>query len=195
MKIIATRDKLIEQLDMLAVRGYGIEVGVQNGDFSEVILKKWRGCSKLYLMDAWAHQDERVYKDRANVSDIEQLHLMNNVEIKFSKEILLNKVEIIQAFSPAGAEEFEDNYFDFIYLDADHSYNAVKNDLHAWYPKLITGGVFAGHDYMMDRKWNGEYDIHGDFGVTKAVAEFAKEKNLKINNTMEFVCKSWWCIK
>lgn len=195
MKIIPTRDKLIEHISMLGIKGIGIEVGVQAGDFSDVILKKWKGCSKLYLMDAWAHQDEKVYVDKANVSDIQQIHLMNTVKIRFAKEIKLGKVEVIQAFSPAGADEFEDNSFDFIYLDADHSYEAVKRDLQAWYPKLISGGVIAGHDYLMDGNWTGDYGIFGDFGVTKAVKEFAKEKNLIINTTMEFVCKSWWTIK
>lgn len=195
MKIIATREKLVEHISTLGIKGIGLEVGVQAGDFSDIILKKWKGCSKLYLMDAWAHQDESVYVDKANVSDIEQIHLMNTVKIRFNKEIKLGKVEVIQAFSPAGADEFEDNSFDFIYLDADHSYEAVKRDLHAWYPKLISGGIFAGHDYLMDKNWQGEYGIFGEFGVTKAVQEFAKEKNLRINNTMEFVCKSWWTIK
>jgi len=38
-------------------------------------------------------------------------------------------------------------YADFIYIDANHSYEAVKDDIATWYPFLRVGGVMAGHDY------------------------------------------------
>jgi hypothetical protein len=37
---------------------------------------------------------------------------------------------------------------DFVYIDANHKYDAVKKDLELWYPKVRKGGVFAGHDYL-----------------------------------------------
>lgn len=54
---------------------------------------------------------------------------------------------------------FASGIFDLIFLDADHSYEAVKQDLENWIPKLKQGGTFSGHDYC-----NG-------FGVSKAVNE------------------------
>jgi len=44
---------------------------------------------------------------------------------------------------------FPEEFFDFIYLDARHNYEGIKEDLHAWYPKLKQGGLFAGHDFLM----------------------------------------------
>ena len=54
-------------------------------------------------------------------------------------------------------------YFDFIYVDGDHSYEAVLADLLAWYPKLKKFGVMCGDDYGHP----------SGLGVIKAVNEFA----------------------
>jgi hypothetical protein len=56
-----------------------------------------------------------------------------------------------------------------IYIDGDHDYIGIKNDLINYYPKLKTGGIFAGHDYTED------------CGVPLAVNEFLDEKNLKLS--------------
>lgn len=36
---------------------------------------------------------------------------------------------------------------DFLYIDADHSYEGVRADLAAWVPFVRSGGVIAGDDY------------------------------------------------
>jgi predicted O-methyltransferase YrrM len=50
-------------------------------------------------------------------------------------------------FSQNIHEVFQDEYFDFIYIDANHSYEAVKSDLINYIPKVKTGGFIGGHDY------------------------------------------------
>ena len=44
------------------------------------------------------------------------------------------------------AQNFNDGQFDFVFIDADHSYESVKKDIEAWMPKVKKGGVLAGHD-------------------------------------------------
>ena len=44
-------------------------------------------------------------------------------------------------------KKFPDESIDFLFIDADHSYEAVKKDLELWYPKVKHGGVISGHDY------------------------------------------------
>jgi len=44
-------------------------------------------------------------------------------------------------------ELFDDGSLDAVFIDADHSYNAVKNDILNWMPKIRKGGILAGHDY------------------------------------------------
>lgn len=57
---------------------------------------------------------------------------------------------------------------DLIYIDADHTDEAVYSDLCAWYPKLKSHGVMCGDDWFAYT------------GVRSAVTRFAKERNLKI---------------
>lgn len=61
--------------------------------------------------------------------------------------------------SVEASKEFEDESCDVIFIDMQHTYEAVKEDLEHWYPKLKTGGYIAGHDIDKD-------------GVHKAVSEF-----------------------
>lgn len=58
---------------------------------------------------------------------------------------------------------------DLIYLDATHTYDAVYNDLCAWFPHVKGRGVFCGDDWA----W-------GDHGVEQAVLRFAHENHLKV---------------
>lgn len=60
-------------------------------------------------------------------------------------------------------EKFQNEYFDFIYVDGDHSYEGVKADIKNYWPKLKKGGVMAFHDT------NQEY-------VQKAISEELKGK-------------------
>jgi len=55
---------------------------------------------------------------------------------------------------------------DFVFIDAMHTYEAVKEDIRAWFPKIRSGGIVAGHDYSWD-------------GVKKAVDEFELSSGLR----------------
>ncbi len=63
----------------------------------------------------------------------------------------------------------EDNYYDIIYLDGDHSYLGVKKDLEAAFMKVKDGGYIMGHDYEMNMK---KAQNNYNFGVKTAVDEF-----------------------
>jgi SAM-dependent methyltransferase len=65
---------------------------------------------------------------------------------------------------------FPDETFDIIYIDADHSYAAVRNDIAAAVPKLKPGGLLAFNDFAIVGRWG-----FGQFGVKRAVSEFAVE--------------------
>jgi predicted O-methyltransferase YrrM len=56
-------------------------------------------------------------------------------------------------------DKFEDNSIDFIYIDGDHSYNAVKQDLEMYLPKLKDNGIIGGHDYSKNDEYNRQNTI------------------------------------
>jgi hypothetical protein len=45
------------------------------------------------------------------------------------------------------AKTFEDESLEFVFLDASHEYEDVRDDIESWYPKVKRGGVLAGHGY------------------------------------------------
>jgi predicted O-methyltransferase YrrM len=89
------------------------------------------------------------------------------VEMKFKNEIGLQKVVINLGYSTSVVNNFEDSYFDWIYIDTNHSYETTKEELNLYSPKIKKGGIIAGHDYIVGY-WNGLVK----YGVIEAVNEF-----------------------
>ena len=172
--------KLINELNLKI----GCEIGVYKGDYSIKILEK-TNLSKLYLIDSWQHLDN--YNDISNHSNPEFDFILQGVKNKISNH--KERVEIIKGLSENIVNNFEDDYFDFLYLDADHSYSASKKDVSLWYSKVKPGGIFSGHDYL-----NGSLP-QGEFGVKQSIDEFVKQNNLELHVTGEDQWKSWFIIK
>lgn len=126
----------------------GVEIGVDEGEHANRILSDWKNVKKLYLVD-----------------------VIDNIHDRFKVEG--DRVEFFHESSIEGAKRFPDNYFDFVYIDAGHSYESVMEDLNAWYPKLKVGGIICGHD-MNDN------EIGTKIGVGGASSEFFKLHDLKL---------------
>ena len=89
----------------------------------------------------------------------------------------LDNVTLYKSYSTNFLQNQHDNTYDIIYIDGDHSYYGVKNDLLNGYNKIKNGGYLMGHDYEMNlSKANHNYE----FGVKQAVDEFCAEYNQKI---------------
>jgi len=67
-------------------------------------------------------------------------------------------VTILQLPSVVAAQRFDDRSLSFVFIDADHAYKAVRADIVAWLPKLIPGGVLAGHNYEQPEVADGVTD-------------------------------------
>lgn len=171
MKIVEIfkREQLGDYLEINNYNGYGVEIGVQSGYFSEQIFSKWKSCKKFYMVDAWEHQNNEIYFDAANFSDDIHSNIYNECKSRF-KKFEYDKYEMIKKYSVDASKAFEDDYFDFIYIDANHSYESTLEDIMFWYPKLKKNGIISGHDYF------DEPNIK--FGVKSAVDLFFKEKNI-----------------
>jgi hypothetical protein len=179
---IDSRENLIK---ILKPTGNGIEIGVKEGAFSKHILENCNNLN-LYLLDCWDNQPDSIYQDISNVDNKTQVEFMKNTISNVSN--FFHNVKIIKGYSDEFVDFFQDNFFDFIFIDANHSYEAAKNDINKWFPKLKKGGLFAGHDYV------DAVNSNGVFGVKSAVDEFILENNLKVNSTNES-WPTWFFIK
>jgi hypothetical protein len=141
------------------------EIGVRRGEFSKIIYDL-KTPKELYLIDLWESHEE-YKKDPINKELLSQYY--ENVCNDFKD---IPSVKIIRDWSHLAAEKFPDKYFDWVFLDANHSYDAVKKDLIAWFPKIKSGGIFSGHDYTL-HKW---------IGVKPAVDEFMEENGLELSH-------------
>lgn len=150
----------IDLLNQFPKNSIGIELGVHLGDFSEKILQIV-DPKELHLVDAW---DYIPLNKPAIYFDIPERDLF--VKKRFESLIKKNKLFIHKNYSHQALNFFENNYFDWIYIDANHNYDFVKFDIYNWSEKIKKDGLICGHDYC----WNCK-------GVIKAVDEFINDKN------------------
>lgn len=160
-----TRRRLISGLPK---RGIGAEVGTWKGDFSEQLLKQSKP-KLLYLIDPWAHRDDPGYEGAWYGGRVdgqaEMDAIYRSVSERFEKQVKRGEVVILRQGSVEAAESLADRPLDWVYIDGDHTYEAVKADLEAFHRVIGPGGVIAGDDYGVEGWWSD--------GVTKAVDEFA----------------------
>lgn len=164
-KIVPKRIDLIRQRPRGSI---GAEIGVWRGYFSVEILQH-TNVRKLYLVDAWKPQPS--YNDPLTDTD----HEANLAETKHHLRGMVGRWEIKRGTSLEVAADPSIPPLDWVYIDADHSYEACKADLYAWEKRLGPKGVLMGHDYTNNeqaKKWN--------FGVIEAVADFCKDRGWRI---------------
>jgi hypothetical protein len=173
-------DRFGDFLDYMPHNAIAIEVGVQGGGYAAFMLRK-TNPQKLFLIDCWQHQDPQIYDDpEANVSDAQQETLYNETVSRFARD---PRVIILRQYSKDAAAQFDDESVDWVYIDANHSYEAAREDIALWWPKVKKGGILSGHDYA----------VRSSFGVVQAVNEFLLEQNLSLTyrTVEEHIYDSW----
>ena len=169
----------------------GAEIGVWKANTSVNFVK--RGVKELHLVDAWSVE---VYKEGVGETgewgsyenylqrykqvtggtteeDFKAYYdqTYNDVVKRFKQ---MEHVHVHRMSSNDWFAEQKDNYFDWVYLDGDHSYEGVLRDLQSSHRVVKNGGVILGDDYA----W--PFQKHGKPGVTAAVDQFIKETGLKV---------------
>jgi len=191
-----TREDFI--IDVLKNRGYsvGAEIGTFYGEFANHILNNWEGT--LYMVDVWRKLSFSEYPDVLN--DLSLNGYQKTIEAITGLE---DRGLMLRMSSKQAAKIFSDWSLDFVYIDANHRYEYVKEDLEMWYPKIKIGGMLSGHDYLLNIDWNQPQSTDvgknkridsGLFGVNPAVNEFAKIYGYKVYHTKEWN-SSWYFFK
>jgi len=149
-------------LEQRNLNGIGVEVGVEFGRFSDVLLRT-TDLKRLVSIDRWDRLDH-MYR----ALTLLKFHGMRS--------------ECRRSESAPASLLFENSSLDFAYLDAGHHLAAIREDIRCWWPKVRRGGMFSGHDYTDEPFGDGL----GNYGVKQAVDEFVKMNGLRLHVTKEF---------
>lgn len=154
----------LELAKMFAELGFktGAEIGVAEANYSVVLLEEIPGL-KLYCVDTW-----EPYSGNRRGGGKEKQH--GNYEIAVDKlRKFPNDIIVIRDFSMNAVRQIEDESLDFVYIDANHDFDYVMEDLIAWGRKVRPGGIISGHDYYH----------FTDSGVVEAVDAYIKGNNIR----------------
>ena len=186
-----TREQMLAHLPQ---GGTWCEVGVFSGAFSRKIIDIV-APQKLHLVDVWKWTyydwDNPPATERGNIEAFKAWakHLFPTYDgghpdkllLQFYQDLSLlakeekrTNVGLHRGASVDMAKTFSDAYFDVIYIDADHHYDAVLADLFAYSSKLKPGGLLFGDDFLEDLSRRD-----GLYGTIDAVNTFTKRTGFK----------------
>lgn len=140
-------------VDKCQPNGTIVELGAWKGRSSAFLVVEAKNKSpdiNIHIVDTWLGSEEHTeemkdnlyQKFKSNMARLDGLY----------KEHRMTTNEAVHLF--------KDESLDGVFIDADHSYEAVKKDIDDWMPKVRKGGILAGHDYIQTFS-----------GVVKAVNE------------------------
>lgn len=123
-----------------ALKGRFVEVGSYKGKSSAFLAVEIANSGKaieLLCVDTFKNQDCPTMEDKPG----------DNLETFMSHMGKFPFMTALRAYSEQAASYYDNETFDFIFIDASHDYDNVKKDIEAWYPKLRPGGIMGGHDF------------------------------------------------
>jgi len=145
----------------------GAEIGVAEGNYSEVLLKANPEC-ELLLVDPWhAYSGNPQGK-----SDQKHSFAWNETKRKITP---YSNARMIEQMSMDAVRTVSENRLDFVYIDGNHSFDFVMQDLIEWSKRVRSGGIVSGDDYyeLDQKRWIGG-------GVVDAVQAYVKAHRIPI---------------
>lgn len=157
-------------LELMPKSSICAEIGVHTGRFSEKILSVVRP-RELHLIDPWKHEtsgqfEDALYGGKADAGQQEMDARYRSVRERFAEGIRNGQVKVHRGYSSDVLTTFPDGYFDWVYIDGNHLYEGVMQDLTLALAKTKPGGYVTGDDYGREGWWEG--------GVERAVDEFCR---------------------
>jgi hypothetical protein len=182
MKAPTSRDVFGTWLNEQGLLGTGVEVGCGFGHFSKLLMGQWKGA-RHFMVDPWERQPDAVYRENTNhEADFERWYQQ-------CQEVAANdpRIVLVRKYSVDAAKDFNNAELDFVYIDGNHAYGPVLEDMDAWWPKVKRGGIVGGHDFY-------NYTVYPYFNEVKsAVERWTTERSLDFTHTP--ACSSWWILK
>lgn len=164
-----------------------LEIGIFKGEFFDFIVDNCNPCA----IDGVDLFEGIVGSGDVDGNNFTYCNIADAYVELNNKYIDKSHINLHKTSSHDFLDRIDDNYYDIIYIDGDHSYNGVKSDLEDSYKKIRPGGYIMGHDYEMNMERGRTYY---EFGVKKAVTEFCEKYEQSILAKAIDGCVSF-CIK
>lgn len=170
----------------------GAEIGVYKGEFSEKLATLGL---KLFAIDPW-----KIYKDFENPRGQARL----DFQYEHAKRVLApySNAQIIRKTSMEAVEDFEDESLDFVYIDANHEFRYIAEDLFEWTKKVKKGGIVSGHDYFFVKTGTGAQIWHVAHVLNAYIRAYEipnfyllGSKNVKSEGEKRDKWRSWMFVK
>ena len=132
----------------------GAEVGVWDGVYSEALCQA-NPALHLTCVDPWTKYPEYLIRFRQPREDGSVASGEEAFQCAYAaavKRLQPYGCTLVRDFSVKAAEGVPDGSLDFVYLDGNHQYEYVMEDISAWLPKIRAGGILSGHDYVQSRQ-------------------------------------------
>ena len=144
----------------------------------------WKGKSVCYAAVEIINSEKNITFDSVDTweGSLGEPVLMNDESVRNNTlydEFITNIEPVKHIVTPVrmasveAAKLYADKSLFFVFIDGSHLYEAVKEDILAWLPKVKSGGFIGGHDIDQTEEFNG---------VRKAVDELIGDKNIVIYN-------------
>lgn len=132
-----SRDELPEFFRYLGFQ-VGAEIGVYKGQFTEKFCQKGL---KMYAIDNW---QVWKYAGKTYHTQARQDVLYEKTKKRLSRYA---NCTVLRKNSMDAVADFDYESLDFVYIDSDHSFRGIAEDIIEWYGRVKKGGVISGHDY------------------------------------------------
>lgn len=136
----------------------GAEIGTEKGRYAEALCRTIPNL-KLYCIDYWESYPQ--------YTDFVRPDTFRNIYKIARRKLAQYNCVLIKKFSMDAVKDFADGSLDFVFIDGNHRYDFVRDDIRQWSKKVRKGGIVSGHDYYKTP--------HGNVGVINAVDEYVKE--------------------
>jgi len=121
----------------------GAEIGVEQGVYSEILCKANTGLS-LHCIDAWQHYPG--YRDHVGQEKLDGFYEAAKSRLK------PYSCHMVRSYSMEAVKGYIDRTFDFVYIDGNHEFPWVVEDIFHWSKKVKKGGIVSGHDYRRSKR-------------------------------------------
>jgi len=121
---------------------FGIEIGTAEAMLTKTLLMEFPNLHKIYTIDPYIHNPNSEFE----AARPQEWHNDRHEQAKQALSIYGTRALILPVKSDEAVSLTPDSV-DFVWIDGDHLIAQIEKDIKNYYPKVIRGGIFGGHDY------------------------------------------------